>query len=417
MFSTDVTSPEDLERRRVLRRMRTTAGGLLVLMLLLFLAAWHWEARYPWLSFVRAFAEAAMAGGIADWFAVTALFRHPLGLPIPHTAVVPRNKDRIADSLGSFIANNFLSPEMILRKLKAVDLASRLAHWLSQPDNARLAARRVVIAIPPLVAAMRDEPVRQMLHEAAVERLRAIAVGPLLARVLTVLAARGQHMALFSLGLEAARRFLLDNQHVIAEKIRDQSAWWVPRWLDARLAKRIVEGGLETLDEVCVPGHPWRQQFQDRVDHLIDNLAHSSETQASAEAVKEEIIRHPEVQAYLQSFGIEAKRVILADLAGGDRVERVLADALHNLGLRLREDQALREVMNAWANRAVLHLVVPNRHGLGAFLASVVQSWDTPTLVTKLELRFGRDLQFIRINGTVVGGLVGLVIHTLSMIG
>jgi uncharacterized membrane-anchored protein YjiN (DUF445 family) len=403
-------------RIRAVRRMQLTASGLLILMLVVFLVARLWEGRYPWLAFVRAFAEAALVGGVADWFAVTALFRHPLGLPIPHTAVVPRNKDRIADSLGSFIANNFLSPEVILRNLKAADVAARLARWLVHPDHARLAARRFLVALPPLLLAMRDEPVRQMLHEAAVERLRSIAVGPLLSRALTVLVARGQHLALFDLGLEAARRFLVDNRQAVADKIRDRSTWWVPRWIDDRLAGHIVAGGLETLDEMCVPGHPWRTQFQEAVAGLIERLAHSPETQANAEAVKEEIIRHPEVQAYIASFGLEAKRVILADLAGGDRVERALAETLAGLGARLAEDSALRDVVNAWANRAVFHLVVPNRQAIGDFIAGVVRNWDTPTLVGKLELRFGRDLQYIRINGTLVGGLVGLIIHTLSVL-
>ncbi len=396
--------------------MRLTATGLLVLMFAVFLLALLGERQYAWLSFLRAFAEAAMVGGFADWFAVTALFRHPFGLPIPHTAIIPRNKDRIGESLGGFVTNNFLSPEVLLPKVKAMDVAGRLGRWLDEESNARFVARRVVAAVPPLVAAMQDEPVRRMLREAAVERLRGIAAAPLMARILTILVAGGQHFALFDIGLDVARRFILENQEVIHQKISDKSGWWVPDWLDAKLAKRIVVGALETLDEMRSPDHPWRLEFQLGVAALIDRLANSPESQARAEALKEELVSHPDVQVYIESLWLEAKRVALADLAGGDRIERALTGALLGFGARLHEDETLRDVVNSWVNRAILHIVVPNRQRIGAFMAGVVRSWDTRTLVAKLELQVGRDVQYIRINGTVVGGLIGLLIHSLAVL-
>ena len=226
-----MAAADDLHRVRSLRRMRLIAGGLLVLMFVVFLGARFGERFHPWLSFVRAFAEAAMVGGLADWFAVTALFRHPLGLPIPHTAIIPRNKDRIGDSLGGFVANNFLSPEVVLPKVKGLDVGGRLGRWLAEPANARFVARRVAAAVPPLVAAMQDEPVRRMLREAAVERLQGIAAAPLMSRILTILVAGGQHLALFDIGLDAARRFLEGNQEAIRQKIGDKSGWWMPEWI------------------------------------------------------------------------------------------------------------------------------------------------------------------------------------------
>ncbi|HIJ62828.1 MAG TPA: DUF445 domain-containing protein [Rhodospirillaceae bacterium] len=405
---------DESARARQLRRMRLVAGGLLVGMFGLFFAARHWQAAFPWLSYARAFAEAAMVGGFADWFAVTALFRHPFGLPIPHTAIIPRNKDRIGQSLGGFVANNFLSPDVLMPKVKAQDLARRLGSWLQVPANARFVARRITAAGPPLVAAMRDEPVRRMLREAAVGRLHHLAAAPLLSKILTILVAGGQHLALFDLGLEVARGFLLNNQDGIHQRICDKSRWWVPDFVDQRLARRFIVGGLETLDEMQSEDHPWRLQFQDSVARLIDRMANAPESLARAEALKEEIISHPEVQAYLESLWQEAKRVILADLAGGDRIETVLTDALSGFAFRLGQDAALREVVNSWINRAVLHVVVPNRTRLGAFMAGVVRNWDTPTLVAKLELQVGRDLQYIRINGTLVGGAIGLLIHALT---
>lgn len=395
--------------------MRLTAAGLLVVMLAADIAARLGEGRFPPLGFLRAFAEAAIVGGLADWFAVTALFRRPLGLPIPHTAIVPRNKDRIGDAVGNFVANNFLSPDVLLPKVRALDIAGRLSGWLAREGNARFAARRLVAAIPPLMSAMQDEPVRQMIRDAAAERLRKIAAAPLLSRILTILVAGGQHLALFDIGIKAAREFVQENQEQIRQTINEKSSWWVPEWIDSRLAKRIVAGILETLTDMEAPNHPWRLQFQETVDHLIDSLAHAPETRARAEAVKDEIIGHPEVQAYLESLWLETKRVLLDDLAAGDRIERALTGSLSGLALHLGEDTRLREMVNGWAVRAVLHLLVPNRQRIGAFMAGVVHNWDTETLVGKMELQFGRDLQYIRINGTLVGGLVGLLVHVLSV--
>jgi len=265
------------------------------------------------------------------------------------------------------------------------------------------------------MAAMQDEPVRQMLRDAAAERLRGIAAAPLLSRILRILVAGGQHLALFDIGIKAARDFVERNQEQIHQTINEKSSWWVPEWIDSRLARRIASGVLETLGDMEAMDHPWRLQFQESVSRLIDTLAHAPETRDRAEAVKEEIIGHPEVQAYLESLWLETKRVLLDDLASGDRIERALTGALTGLSLHLAQDAGLHDVVNGWSVRAVLHLLVPNRQRIGAFMAGVVRNWATETLVGKMELQFGRDLQYIRINGTLVGGLVGLLVHTLSV--
>jgi uncharacterized membrane-anchored protein YjiN (DUF445 family) len=335
-------------------------------------------------------------------------------LPIPHTAIIPRNKYRIGEALGNFVANNFLSPDVLLPKVRALNLAGRLASWLSQEGNARFSARRLAAAVPHLIAAMQDEPVRQMLRDAAAERLQAIQAAPLLSRILAILVAGGQHLALFDIGITAAREFVQTNQEQIYKTINDKSSWWVPEWIDVRLAKHIVSGLLETLEDMETPEHPWRLQFQGSVDGLINALAHAPETQRQAEALKEEIIGHPEVQAYLESLWLETKRALLADLALGGRIELALSGALSGLALRMGEESRLQDVVNAWSVRALSQLLVPNRTRIGNFMAGVVRNWDTQTLVGKMELQFGRDLQYIRINGTLVGGLAGVVVHALS---
>jgi uncharacterized membrane-anchored protein YjiN (DUF445 family) len=397
--------------------MRLTATGLLFVMVLAAVAAWLGEGRYPFLSFLRAFAEAAIVGGLADWFAVTALFRRPFGLPIPHTAIIPRNKDRIGEAVGNFVANNFLSPNVLLPKVRALDLASRLSRWLRREGNARMLAKRMVSVIPSLIAATQDEPVRQMLRDAASERLRGISAAPLLSRILSLLVAGRQHLALFDIGINAARQFVEDNQERIHQTINEKSSWWVPEWIDSRLAKRIVGGLLETLKDMEAEDHPWRLQFQASVDGLIDALAHAPETQRQAEALKDEIIAHPEVQAYLESLWSETKRALLSDVTRGERMEIAVSGALSGLAARLGDDTRTHDLVNAWAVRAVLHFLVSNRARIGSFMAGVVRNWDARTLVDKMELQFGRDLQYIRINGTLVGGLVGVLVHALQALG
>jgi len=256
--------------------------------------------------------------------------------------------------------------------------------------------------------------VRLLLRDAALARLRAVELAPLLSRLLTILMAGGQHMAVFDLGLKAARTFVETNQDAIRQTVAEKSGWWVPEWVDEKLTNRFIAGSLETLDEMAAPDHPWRLQFEEAVTGLIDGLVYSPETRAKAEAVKDQVLAHPEVQAYFESLWGVGKAVLMADLSSGDRIAGTLTEALQGLGRRMSEDPALREVVNAWLARIVLHVVVPNRRKLGDFMAGVVGSWDTPTLVAKLELQVGRDLQYIRINGTLVGGAVGVAIHLLS---
>lgn len=409
------TGPADFRKSREFRRMRLFAGTLLLVMLALLLVARRFTDAHPLMPYAAAFAEAALVGGLADWFAVTALFRHPLGIPVPHTAIVPRNKDRIGDALGNFVANNFLSPDVLAPRLRTLDVAARLGRWLGNGDNAAGAARRVAGVVPPFLSALRDEPVRQMLRDAALDRLKGIPAAPLMAKILKVLVAGGQHLALFDIGLVAARRFIDDNQDAIRQTINQKSSWWIPEWIDSRLSRRIVDGVLELLREMEASDHPWRLEFQEAVDGLIDRLAHEPETRGRAEVVKAEIIAHPEVQAYLLSLWSAVKSMVLDDLAGGDRIERLLAESLAGLSGRLERDAGLRDLVNGWATRILFHVVVPNRQRLGRFMAGVVKGWDSRTVVSKLELQFGRDLQYIRINGTLVGGLVGLAIHTVTV--
>lgn len=404
---------KDLTDKAVqLARMRWFATGLLVLMGVVFILCHLYVDRWPHLAYVRAFAEAAMVGAVADWFAVVALFRRPFGLPIPHTAIIARNKDRIGRSLGTFICNNFLAPEAVAAKLDSLDLAGRAVAWLRRPDNAAALAKRGAGLLPVLLDALEDEHVRRFLHGAVRRGIGSVDTAPLASRVLSVLMARGHHLDLFDRLLDGAEGFLFRNEGLIRAKVADRSWRWLPRWVDEKLADKVVVGMLETIVELRDPAHPWRDEFQGAVAGFVDKLAHDPDFRARGEAIKAEVMANPMVEEYLDSVWAEIKARLRADLARDEGVLRQgLERALQGFAARLDDDPRMQAVLNRWARRIADRLVVPHRDEIGAFIAAQVQKWDTRTLVDKLELQVGRDLQYIRVNGTLVGGLVGLGIH------
>ncbi len=398
-----------------LARMRLVATGLLVLMLAVFVATSILAARWPALAYLRAFAEAGMVGACADWFAVVALFRHPFGVPIPHTAIIPRNKARIGDSLGSFICNNFLAPEEVTARIQSLDLASRVAGWLSDPANAAFIAKRSAGLLPPMLEALSEEHVRAFMRGILARGIESVEASPLAARILSVLVAHGHHQALFDRAIAAGEDFLHNNEEMIRAKVSTRSWKWLPRWVDEKVADKVMTGLLETIHELRDPDHPWRGDFQAAIEDFIRRLAADPDLRARGEAIKAGVLANPVVEDYLDSLWSEIKGRLVADIATDEGVLRQgLERALLALGRRLEEDGRMRAILNRWVRKAVERYVIPNRGEIGAFIAGVVARWDSATLVSKLELQVGKDLQYIRINGTLVGGLVGLVIFALS---
>lgn len=403
------------------RRMKRLATALLALMFVLFVAVTLAQSRWPDLAaplaYARAFAEAAMVGAIADWFAVVALFRRPFGLPIPHTAIIARNKDRIGRSLGTFITNNFLAPGLVAAKLDSLDAAGRLSRWLSEPATAELLARRAAAMAPALLDALDDDTVRAFARGTMSRALGSVQAAPLAARVLSVLVAHGHHQQLFDRFLDVTADFLLRNEGMIRDRVADRSWKWLPRWVDRKMADKVMDGSLDTLAELRDPAHPWRAEFQRATLRFCERLAHDPHLRAQGEALKAEMLRHPLVQDTLDAAWDETRARLRAELSTDEGILRpAIERAVAAMAARLAEDARLRAVLNRWLRRAVERMVVPQRAEIGDFIAGVVERWDTRTLVDKLELQVGRDLQYIRINGTVVGGLVGLVIHTLARV-
>jgi uncharacterized membrane-anchored protein YjiN (DUF445 family) len=409
----DISNPE--ERQRNLDRMKRRATGLLVIMGLVFIATSMLQAEHPWLGYIRATAEASMVGGIADWFAITALFRHPLNIPIPHTAIIPRRKDRIGRSLGNFVQNNFLSPEVLSAKLRAAQISHRAAEWLRSQDNARKAAQHAASMLRSAGSVVRDEDVHALLDRTVVEPLRQVPIAPVLAKGLTLLTMDDRHQQLLDRVIHGLSRLVAENETLIRERISEESPWWVPKMVDDRIHQKVLGGIERTLYDVGTdPDHQLRHQFDELLADWIVQLQNSPEVIARAEAIKQQVL-DPETSGRLAaSLWEELKEVLGRQSLTEDGAPSAVARGLSALAAAALDDEVLLEKIDGWVIGAVLGVVEQHRHEVGQLIAQTVSSWNPEETSRRIELLVGRDLQFIRINGTLVGGLVGLLIYTVT---
>jgi uncharacterized membrane-anchored protein YjiN (DUF445 family) len=397
-------------------KMRRIATGLLVLMAVVFVAARLLEPRYPWLSFVVAFAEAAMVGALADWFAVTALFRHPLGLPIPHTAIVPANKDRIGSSVADFLEQNFLTREVLAEELKHIDFAGAAAHWLGEPGNSREVALQVTRGVPTVVRMVEDHDVGNFLQGTLASGLKNVRFAPLLAEVFDVLIADRRHQMLFDHLIGMAANALERNQEYIRQKIHGASPRWMPRIIDEKLFEKIMTEAQAILDEMRQEDSEWRVRFHRSVEEFIARLRESPEYEARIVRVVDQTLQHPLFRNYTHTVWTSVRDRLLADARKPDsRIAAQLERALAGVGTALQRDAAVQEKLNGWIREFAANAISSRRKTIAALVKRVIQKWDAETVSRKFESYVGRDLQYIRINGTLVGGLVGLVLHVVSM--
>ncbi|MFA5530830.1 MAG: DUF445 domain-containing protein [Thiohalomonadaceae bacterium] len=398
-------------QRTALARQRRLAGGLLLFMAAVYVGARLIPEAPFWLQLVRAASEAALVGGLADWFAVTALFRHPFGIPIPHTAIIPRNQARIGVALGRFVERHFLEPELLTQKLRSLDLASRLGSWLAEPTHAYRVAARITSALPWMVHAADDRSLRDFARRALHEQLAQVNLAPMLGGLLELLKAGGRHQQLFDRALVLGSELLADNEERVYALISDKSRWWVPPSIDRNIARRLIRALHELLEELADHEHEARRGFDAATHDFIERLKHSPELHTRVEALKRELLDSPRMQEYFAAVWEELRTRIVDDAAAPDsRITAALSHALAALGTTLMQDDAVRARVNRRIEGLTVDFAVPWRAEIGNFIAEVVNSWDTATMTDRLELIVGRDLQFIRINGTLVGALVGVLL-------
>ncbi|MBS0480132.1 MAG: DUF445 domain-containing protein [Proteobacteria bacterium] len=403
-----------------LRRMRAVATALLLAMAALFLVARALGDRHPAWAFVRAFAEAAMIGGLADWFAVTALFRHPLGLPIPHTAIVPRNKDRIGDTLAAFLRDNFLTPGVVARRMQRLDVAAAAGRWLANPGRAtegrlRRGASRLAA---DMLESLDQERLGGMVRTTLAQRLRDLKISPLLGNALAAAIAENRHVPLLDGIVKWSAKVLEANEAVIRAMVHERAGSLMRfTGLDETLANKII-AGLDGLirDMAADPDHPLRAKADEGLAQLAHDLQHDPAMQARVEGFKAEMLDNPALSDWWQGVWEQMRGAMLRIARDSDAMMAGrFGEALRQLGTTLQQDAELAATINRFARRAAVGAAADYGDAIVRLVSETVRGWDARTITRRLENAVGRDLQYIRINGTLVGGLVGVVIHTVDV--
>ncbi|WP_432588134.1 DUF445 domain-containing protein [Streptomyces sp. HD1123-B1] len=411
-------TPLDEERRRGVRRMKVLATGLLVAVALVYTLA-KWAASSGaggWAGYVAAAAEAGMVGALADWFAVTALFRRPMGLPIPHTAIIPTKKDQLGTSLGEFVGENFLSGDVVRTRLRSVGIAGRLGTWLAEPAHADRVTDELATALRGALTVLRDSDVQAVVGEAITRRADTQEIAPGLGKLLSHIVADGGHHRAVDLVCMRAHDWLVEHNTSVMDAVTGGAPGWTPRFVDRKVGERVNRELLRFVSEMRdMPAHPARGA----VDRFLTDFAHDlqshTDTRARVERLKGEVLGRPEVQDLIASAWASVRSMIVA--AAEDEhseLRRRAREAILSLGTRMVTDTRLRGKVDGWLEDAAVYVVTTYRDEITSLITDTVAGWDAEHTSRKIEAHIGRDLQFIRINGTVVGALAGLVIYTVS---
>ena len=413
---TALLSPADQERRRGLRVMKGVALGALLFMALLFVFAFAFQEQYPALAYVRAFAEGGMVGALADWFAVTALFRHPLGIPIPHTAIIPNRKDEIGQNLGEFVETEFLRGDVVRTKLEETAISVRLGEWLSVPAHAERVSAEASLMAAGVLRALSDDDVNDVIEDLARKHLIEPEWGPPLGAWLGRIVDSGAHHGTVELAIDTIGAWLASNQPSFSGLVSRRLPAWLPS-----VASRLVDDTVynEAVKFVAAvradPQHPARRAVDGYLHRLSENLQHDPATMARLEETKATLFDSPRVRELAAEAWNTAKAGLLESLADPESgLRRQAAQALSEVGARLTTDAALQSRVDGWVTDAAVFLVDRYRHDIASIITDTVERWDAAETTEKIELMVGRDLQYIRLNGTVVGALAGLVIYTIA---
>ncbi len=408
-------SSDDVERRRGLRRMRAVALSLLLVAALVYVLTLHAHGAWP---YVHATAEAAMIGAIADWFAVTAIFRHPLGLPIPHTAIIPTRKAALARSLRDFVTDNFLAESVVRARVADADVSRRIGIWLTEPANSTWVVNEAATLARTVLTKISDEDVAVLIESELLPRLADEPLSEVAGRLLQDVVAEKAHHGLVDLALTEAYRWLTGNEPAVVAALSSRAPWWTPVWLDEQVTHRLhAEATAWVADIRDDPDHQARDALDDLLTQLADDLQHDADTIERAERLKRRVLGQPQVAVTATSLWNALRRAFLDSLTSPDSAIKARAvTSLAAFGHRLADDEGLQVRLDGYAADAASFLV--DRYGaeLTTVITDTVDRWDGREAADRIELFVGRDLQFIRVNGTLVGGLAGLLIYTVSVL-
>ncbi|WP_079191556.1 DUF445 domain-containing protein [Streptomyces sp. CB00455] len=409
----------DEERRRGVRRMKATATGLLILVALVYVLATcarHAWGAGDWAAYVAAAAEAGMVGALADWFAVTALFRHPLGLPIPHTAIIPTKKDQLGVSLGEFVGENFLSSDVVAARLKAVGIGGRLGTWLAEPAHADRVTAELATALRGALTVLRDSDVQAVVGEAITRSAETAEIAPGMGKTLERVVADGGHHRVVDLLCLKAHDWLVTHGESVMDAVQGGAPGWTPRFVDRKIGDRVYKELLRFVTEMRdMPEHPARGAVDRFLTDFASDLQSDTETRARVERLKSDLLQRSEVQDVIASAWTAIRSMIMSAAKDEQSELRLrVRSSLISLGARLASDGRLQDKLEGWIEGAVVYVVTTYRAEITSLITDTVAGWDAEHTTRKIEAHIGRDLQFIRINGTVVGAMAGLLIYTVS---
>ena len=408
----------EAERRRSLGTMKRRATAFLVVVAAAFIVLLLVpDQDAGWVPYALAAAEGSMVGGLADWFAVTALFRHPLGIPIPHTAIIRERKDQFGETLGSFVQENFLTAEVVVERLRTARVVERAAAWLATPANADRVAGNLVEGLVAAVDLVDDDDVQRLVHEELERAVRSIPFAPIAGRALDAAVDEGRHRPLVDGLLRGAVTFLDENREPLRTRFGEASPWWLPGALEDRFFERLVDGARTLLGAIAAdPDHELRGELDARLRTLADRLQHDPSLADRADSLIDDVLASPEVRGWTRSLWSDFKSSLRtqAEAPGPGGLRSRIAEAVVALGQRLAEDEELQARLRSAIESGVQTLATNHRQEISSLISATISRWDADETSDKLELLLGRDLQFIRINGTVVGGLAGLAIHGVS---
>jgi uncharacterized membrane-anchored protein YjiN (DUF445 family) len=401
--------------RRLIRRRRW-ANGLLVAVSLVFVATALWGGDATWVGYLEATAAASMVGALADWFAVTALFRRPLGLPIPHTAIVVERKDQFGATLADFMRESFLTREVLVERVRAAGVVSRLGRWLSEEDHAARVAAELAGAAAAGADLLRDDDVHRVVEDMVRERVESTPLAPLAGRALRFFTHNGRHAEVVDSVLVGIDRYLARHGQDLKTQFGAKSPWWLPGAVEDRIFDRLLDGARTLLQEMAADrNHQLRRQFDARLRLLAAELETSVDLIERGERLKRDVLSQPQVREWVASLWADAKAALRAQACDPEsQLRRQLVGGIAAAGRRLEQDEQLAATVETAVERAVGYLADHFDKDISAFISGTIARWDAAETASRLELLLGPDLQFVRINGTVVGAVAGLTLHAVS---
>ncbi|APF40896.1 hypothetical protein BHE16_07575 [Neomicrococcus aestuarii] len=407
---------DDVTRAQALRKMKAVATGLLVVLAVIFCVAFALQDQYPWLGYVRAAAEGGMVGALADWFAVTALFKHPMGLKIPHTAIIPRKKDQIGETLGGFVEENFLSDEVLKEKLGKLNVAVPAGAWLSEPANSERVAKEGATVIRGVLEVVEDEDVLRLVETLAKKHMLAPEWSSTLGRVLETIVRDNHHAQLVDLLVTKTYEWVQAHPERVTAMLSSRSPSWVPRSVDMFLGEKVYLEIVKFLSDVNRDkDHMVRRSITEWLHQVAQDMQKDPATIAKVERLKHSLLGDPQLRELAATSWSSIKAALLDAVENPESELRTsFIRAVADLGRRLQEDQTLARKVDAWVRNAAIYVATTYRHQAASLITETVALWDGEETSRKIELQVGRDLQFIRINGTVVGSLAGLAIYALA---